>query len=94
MGYLKQQLSVSQRHKKALKKNLWSEFRLGKNLHASSYYFSSNTYIYEVFPVQSFLNEKPFLFKKSNSPLCSFCKEEDETVFHFYFTPNTAGLCF
>ena len=27
--------------------------------------------------------------KKSNSPLCSFCKEEDETVLHVYFyCPN------
>ena len=25
------------------------------------------------------------LFKKSNSPLCSSCKKEDETVFHLHF---------
>ena len=25
------------------------------------------------------------LIKKSNSPLCSFCKEENETVFQLYF---------
>ena len=40
-----------------------------------------------------FLNKKLFLFKKSNSPLCSFCKEEDETVFHLYFyCPNVRNL--
>ena len=32
-----------------------------------------------------FLNKKLCLFNKSNLPLCSFCKEEDETVFVLYF---------
>ena len=40
-----------------------------------------------------FLNKELFLFNKSNSPLCSFCKEEDETVFHFYlYYPNVGNL--
>ena len=40
-----------------------------------------------------FLNKKLFLFKKSNSPLCSFCKDRDETVFHLYFyCPNVRNL--
>ena len=50
---------------------------------------SSNTYVrcfqYKVLNNVLFLNKKLFLFKKLNSPLCSFCKEEDETVFHLYF---------
>ena len=40
-----------------------------------------------------FLNKTLFLFKKSNSPLCSFRKEEDETVFYPYFyCPNVGNL--
>ena len=58
---------------------------------------SSNTYMrcfqYKVLNNVLFLNKKLFLFKKSNSPLCSFCKEEDETVFHRYFCcPNVRNL--
>ena len=58
---------------------------------------SSNTYMrcfqYKVLNNVLFLNKTLFLFKKSNSPLCSFCKEEDETVFHFYFyCPNVINL--
>ena len=58
---------------------------------------SSNTYMrcfqYKVLNNVLFLNKKLFLFKKSNSPLCSFCKEEDETVFHLYFCcPNVRNL--
>ena len=40
-----------------------------------------------------FLDKKLFLFKKSNLPLCSSCKEEDETAFHLYFyCPNVRNL--
>ena len=58
---------------------------------------SSNTYMwcfqYKVLNDVLFLNKKNFLFKKSNSPLCSFCKEEDETVFQLYFyCPNVRNL--
>ena len=58
---------------------------------------SSNTYMrcfqYEVLNNTLFLNKKLFLFKKSNSPLCSFCNEEDETIFHLYFyCPNVRNL--
>ena len=36
---------------------------------------------------------KDFFFKKSNSPLCYFCKDEDEAVFHLYFYwPNIRYL--
>ena len=48
---------------------------------------------YKVLNNTLFLNKKRFLFKKSNSPLCSFCNEEDETVFHLYFScPNVRYL--
>ena len=58
---------------------------------------SSNTYMrcfqYKVLNNILFLNKKLFLFKKSNSSLCCFCKEEDETVFHLYFCcPNVRNL--
>ena len=58
---------------------------------------SSNTYTrcfqYKVFNNALFVNKKLFLFKKSNSPLCYFCKEEDETVFHLYFyCPNAKNF--
>ena len=54
---------------------------------------SSNTYMrcfqYKVLNNALFLNKKTFLFKKSNSPLCSFCKEEYKTVFHLHiYCPN------
>ena len=58
--------------------------------------FSNN--LYEVFQYKVlnnalFLNKKLFLFKNSNSPLCSFSKEEDETVFHFYlYCQNVRNL--
>ena len=74
---------------------------------------SSNTYIrcfqYKVLNNALFQNKKLFLFKKSNSPLRSFCKEEDKTAFCFYFCypdvrnlwnqlkfylADTAGCCF
>ena len=48
---------------------------------------------YKVLNNVLFPNENLFLFKKSNSPFCSFYKEEDETVFHFYFyCPNVTNL--
>ena len=59
---------------------------------------SSNTYMscfqYKVLNNTLFLNKKLFLFKKSNSPLYSFCDEEDETVFLFFifFCPNVRNL--
>ena len=58
---------------------------------------SSNTYMrcfqYKVLNNVLFLNKKLFLFKKSQSPLCFFCKEEDETVLHLYFCcPNVRNL--
>ena len=31
-----------------------------------------------------YLNKKLYIFKKTNSPLCSFCKSKDETVFHLF----------
>ena len=49
---------------------------------------SSNTnmrcFQYKVLSNAHFPNKKLFLFKKSNLPSCSFCKEEDETVFHLF----------
>ena len=60
---------------------------------------SSNTYTrcFQTSKVLSnalFLNKKPFLIKKLNLLLCSFCKEEDETIFHLYFhCPNVRNLC-
>ena len=49
---------------------------------------SNNAYMvcfqYKVLNNALFLYKKLFLFKKSNSPLCFFCKE-DETGFHPYF---------
>ena len=57
----------------------------------------SNTYMrwfqHKVLNNALFPNKKLFLFKKSNLPLCSFCKEEDETVFHLYsYCPNVRNL--
>ena len=56
----------------------------------------SNTYMrcfqYKVLNNALFVNKKPFLFKKSNTSLCSFCIEEDE-IFHLYFyCPNVRNL--
>ena len=40
-----------------------------------------------------FLNQKLFLFQKVNSPLCSFCNNDDETVKHlFHSCPTAIGL--
>ena len=54
---------------------------------------SSNTYMrcfqYTVLNNGLFLNKKLSIFKKSNLPLSSFCKDKDKTVFHLYFyCPN------
>ena len=39
------------------------------------------------------LNKKLFLFNKVDSPLCSFCNREDETLTHlFYSCPSTSNL--
>ena len=39
------------------------------------------------------LNKQGFHFKESNTPLCSLCKEEGETVFDLYFyCPNVRNL--
>ena len=58
---------------------------------------SSNTYMrcfqYKVLNNVPFLNKKLFLFKKSNSQWCFFCKEEDETVFYLYlYCTNVRNL--
>ena len=48
---------------------------------------------YKVLNNALFLNKKLFLFKKSKSSLCSFCKEKDETIFYLYFyCPNYINL--
>ena len=40
-----------------------------------------------------FLNQELLLFQKVNSPLCSFCNNEDETVIHlFHSCPIAIGL--
>ena len=61
------------------------------------HFVSSNTYIrcfqYKFLNSTLFLNKRLFLFKKSNSSLCSFCNEEGETVFHLYFyCPDVRNL--
>ena len=58
---------------------------------------SSNSFVrcfqYKVLNNALFLNKMLFLFKKSNLPLCPFCKEKDETVFHFnFYCPNVRNL--
>ena len=58
---------------------------------------SSNTYArcfqYKVLNNALFLNKELFLIKKPKSPLCSFCKEEDETIFHLlFYCPNIRSL--
>ena len=58
---------------------------------------SGNTYEkcfqYKVWNNALFGNKKLFLFMKSNLPLCSFCKDKYETVFHLYFyCPNVKNL--
>ena len=48
---------------------------------------------YKVLNNVLFINKELFLFKKPNSPLRSFCKDKDETVFHLYFYgPNVRNL--
>ena len=32
-----------------------------------------------------YLNEKVFIFGKSSSPLCPFCKNDDETILHLFY---------
>lgn len=39
---------------------------------------------YKILNNALFLNNKLYIFKKTNSPLCSFCKSKDETVFHLF----------
>ena len=44
---------------------------------------------YKVLNNALFLNKQLFLFKNSNSPLCYFCKDVDETVIHLcFYCPN------
>ena len=60
--------------KNTLKEIIWSEFRLERNLHDTSYCLQQ--YLYEVFPVQSFEQcnfSKQIFFKKSNSVLSWTC---------------------
>ena len=35
-----------------------------------------------------YLNKKLFLFGKVSSPLCSFCKQDDETILHLFYECN------
>ena len=35
-----------------------------------------------------YLNKKLFVFRKSTSPLCPFCKISDETVLHLFYECN------
>ena len=58
---------------------------------------SGNTYTrcfqYKVRNNALFINKKLFLFIKSNLPLCSFCKNKDETVSHLcFYCPNVKNL--
>ena len=58
---------------------------------------SSNTYTrcfqYKALSNALILNKKLLLFQKSYSPLCSFSKKEDETVFHLcFYCPNVKNL--
>ena len=68
-----------------------------KEIYMTTCIVSSNTYMrcfqYKIFNNDLFLNKRLFLFKKSNSPLFSLCKDEDETVFHFFFyCPNVRNI--
>ena len=40
---------------------------------------------YKVLNNVLYLNKKLFIFGKPSSPLCSFCKTADETIFHFFY---------
>ena len=71
----------SQLHKNTLKEIIWSEFRLERNLHDTSYCLQQ--YLYEVFPVQSFEQcnfSKQILFKKSNLVLSWTCNWRGLTI--------------
>ena len=91
-------MSISQPSKNTVKKKFTDLSLDWKEIYMIPRIISSNTYLrcfqYKMLNTALFLNKNIFLFKKSNSPLCSFCKEEDETVFHFYFyCPNVKNLC-
>ena len=90
-------MSISQPHKNTLKKEFtklsldWKEIYMTPRIVSSNAYMKS--FQYKVLNNTLFLNKKLFLFQKSNSPSCSFCKEEDETIFHLYFEgPNIRNL--
>ena len=82
--------------KKTLKKN--SDLSLDwVEIYVTPQIVSSNTcsrcFQYKVLSNALFLNKKLFFFQKSNLPLCSFSKKEDETVFYLYFfCPNVRNL--
>ena len=47
-----------------------------------------NTYLrsfqYKILNNILFLNKKLFVFRKKNTPLCSFCNKEEETLLHIF----------
>ena len=79
---------MSQPHKKYFEKNYFGLVLHLKEIYLTACIVSSNTNVrcfqYNVLRNAFFLNKK-LLFKKSNTPLCSFSKEEDKTIFHLYF---------
>ena len=79
---------MSQPHKKYFEKNYLDLVLHLKEIFLTACIVSSNTNVrcfqYNVLRNAFFLNKK-LLFKKSNTPLCSFSKEEDKTIFHLYF---------
>ena len=48
----------------------------------------SCSFQYEILNNVIYLNKKHFMFQKSMSPLCSFCKLSDETVLHLIYECN------
>ena len=68
-----------------------------KNIYLVARKVTTCTYLrcfqYKILTNTLYLNKKLFLFKKSKSPLCSFCRTEEETVPHlFYSCPKTQSL--
>ena len=48
----------------------------------------SRSFQYKILNNVLYLNKKLFKFRKSTSPLCSFCKLSDETVLHLFYECN------
>ena len=68
-----------------------------RNIYLMARKITACTYLrcfqYKILTNTLFLNKKLFLFKISKSPLCSFCKIEEETVPHLFFScPKTQIL--